>query len=365
MSNDQRYMALALSLGARGLGRTWPNPAVGCVIVKDDRIVGRGWTQQGGRPHAETMALGQAGVKAHGATVYVTLEPCAHTGKTPPCANALIAAGVSKVFVALQDPDARVAGRGIEMLKAAGISVETGLMEIDAISANAGFLSRIVWNRPWVTLKLAASFDGRIATRTGESQWITGPQARRVVHAQRSTHDAVMVGGGTARADDPSLNVRDMGVSHQPVRVVVSREANILPQGNLMTTARKTPVWIVHGSGASKTALTNASLQGVSLLEAIEADDGGLNLSSVLEQLSAAGLTRIFCEGGGQLAAALLRDGLVDELIAFTAGLVIGADGIPCVAGLGVAQLDNAPRFDLHTTQVIDQDVMQIWRRRN
>jgi diaminohydroxyphosphoribosylaminopyrimidine deaminase/5-amino-6-(5-phosphoribosylamino)uracil reductase len=311
------------------------------------------------------MALGQAGVKAHGATVYVTLEPCAHSGKTPPCANALIAAGVRKVFVALQDPDPRVEGRGIDMLKAAGIEVDTGLLEIDAISANAGFLSRIVWNRPWITLKVATSIDGKIATRTGDSQWITGPKARRVVHAQRAMYDAVMVGGGTARADDPSLNVRDLGVSHQPVRVVVSRDAHILPQGKLMTTARQSPVWIVHGTSASSTALTNASLQGVKLLEAIETPEGTVNLRSVLEQLAAAGLTRVFCEGGAQLGASLLKEGLVDELITFTAGLVIGADGIPCTAGLGVIDLDDTPRFDLHTTQVIDQDVLQIWRRRN
>lgn len=365
METDQRYMALALSLGARGLGRTWPNPAVGCVIVKEGRIVGRGWTQPGGRPHAETQALKQAGARARGATVYVTLEPCSHTGKTPPCASALVGAGVARVIIACSDPDPRVSGRGVEMLEAAGIEVELGLMEIEAITANAGFLSKIVWNRPWVTLKLASSFDGKIATASGESQWITGKQARRVVHAYRATHDAVMVGGGTARIDDPSLTVRGLGVDHQPIRVVVSRGAEILPQGQLMTTAKETPVWLVHGSSASKTALTNASLQGVTLLEAIERSDGTLDLSSVMEQLANAGLTRVFCEGGGQLAASLLQDGLVDELIAFSAGLVLGEDGLPCVGKLAIEQLEDAPRFDLFDSRQVGGDIMQIWRRRN
>ena len=364
MNTDQRYMALALSLGARGLGRTWPNPAVGCIVVKDDRIVGRGWTQPGGRPHAETEAIRQAGTKTHGATVYVTLEPCAHTGKTPPCADALIAAGVSRVVVAFSDPDPRVSGKGISMLEAAGIEVSVGLLKIEAIAANAGFLSCMVLDRPWVTLKLAASFDGRIATSTGDSQWITGPQARRAVHALRATHDAVMVGGGTARADDPSLTVRGLGVDHQPVRVVVSRGASILPQGNLMTTANEVPVWLIHGPSALKNDLTNATHQGVKLLEATEVSDGRLDMASVMGQLRRAGITRVFCEGGGQLAASLLKADLVDEIIGFTAGLVIGADGIACVAGINAQHLEDAPRFDLHECRPIGEDVMQIWRKR-
>ena len=360
--SDQRYMALALSLGARMLGRTWPNPAVGCVIVKNGRIVGRGWTQDGGRPHAETQALGQAGKLAIGATAYVTLEPCCHTGKTPPCAMALSNAGIARVVVATTDPDARVAGQGIEMLRAAGVEVTTGLLEPEAIRSHAGFLSRIVLNRPWVTLKLASSFDGRIATASGESQWITDEQSRRVVHALRANHDAVMVGGGTARADDPSLTVRDLGCRHQPVRVVLSRTADLNRDSKLMQTADELPVWLVHGHSAPRRALADAAHCGVRLFEVAE-QDGTLDLHSVLSHLSQAGLTRIFCEGGGQLAASLLLSGLVDELIAFSAGLVIGADGIPCVANLNLQTLDQAPRFDLYESRPVGIDIMQTWRR--
>ena len=361
--SDRRYMALALSLGARTLGQTWPNPAVGCVIVKDGRIVGRGWTQPGGRPHAETQALGQAGEKAKGATAYVTLEPCAHTGKTPPCATALIHAEVARVVVATTDPDARVSGQGLDMLRDAGVDVTVGVMEKEAIVANAGFLSRIVLDRPWVTLKLASSFDGRIATSTGESKWITGPLARRMTHALRATHDAVMVGGGTARADDPSLTVRDIGAKHQPVRVVLSSQASLSPDSQLMRTARDVPVWMVHSANAPRVALADAIHNGIHLIEA-EEQGGTLDLTSVMSRLAQAGLTRIFCEGGGEMAASLLKAGLVNELIGFSAGMVLGGDGIPSIGDLSLDGLDGAPRFDLYRTARIGPDVLHVWRPR-
>ncbi|HIP24808.1 MAG TPA: bifunctional diaminohydroxyphosphoribosylaminopyrimidine deaminase/5-amino-6-(5-phosphoribosylamino)uracil reductase RibD, partial [Rhodobacteraceae bacterium] len=209
-NNDPRWMQLALSLGARGLGQVAPNPAVGCVIVRDGRVLGRGWTQPTGRPHAETVALKQAG-NAHGATAYVTLEPCAHQGKTPPCANALIEAGISRVVCPLADPDSRVSGKGFEMLRAAGTTVDIGLMASEARAANAGFLLTKTHNRPLLTLKLALSLDGRIATHTGESRWITGPQARARVQHMRATHDAVMIGRATAEADNPMLAIDGFG----------------------------------------------------------------------------------------------------------------------------------------------------------
>jgi diaminohydroxyphosphoribosylaminopyrimidine deaminase/5-amino-6-(5-phosphoribosylamino)uracil reductase len=361
--SDQRYMALALSLGARTLGQTWPNPAVGCVIVQNGRIVGRGWTQPGGRPHAETQALGQAGAMAKGATAYVTLEPCSHTGKTPPCATALINAKIARVMVATTDPDARVSGQGLDMLRDAGIEVTVGVMEKEAIIANAGFLSRIVLDRPWVTLKLASSFDGRIATSTGESKWITGPRARRMTHAMRANHDAVMVGGGTARADDPSLTARDIGVRHQPVRVVLSASASIPPDSHLLRTAREVPVWLVHGESAPRVALADAIHNGINLIQADEIN-GTLDLTSVMSRLAQAGLTRIFCEGGGELAASLLKAGLVNELIGFSAGLVLGGDGTPSVSNLSLNKLDDVPRFDLYRTAQIGPDVLHIWRPR-
>ena len=218
-TEDERHMSHALAMAARGLGRTWPNPAVGCVLVKEGRIIGRGTTQPGGRPHAERMALAQAGAAARGATAYVTLEPCAHHGKTSPCAEALVEAGIARVVTALTDPDPRVAGRGHAILRAAGIAVSEGILRDEAYQITRGFLKRVTEGLPFLTLKLGATLDGRIATATGESRWITGEQSRRHVHMLRMIHDAVMVGSGTALADDPDLSIRDLGASHQPVRV--------------------------------------------------------------------------------------------------------------------------------------------------
>ncbi|WP_322895145.1 MULTISPECIES: bifunctional diaminohydroxyphosphoribosylaminopyrimidine deaminase/5-amino-6-(5-phosphoribosylamino)uracil reductase RibD [unclassified Yoonia] len=357
--SDRRYMALALQLGRRGMGRVWPNPAVGCVIVKDGRIVGRGWTQDGGRPHAEVVALAQAGDAARDATVYVTLEPCAHHGKTPPCAQALIAAGVARVVVALGDPDPRVAGRGLAMLEQAGIAVETGLLADQARADHAGFLSRVTQNRPFVTLKLAGTLDGRIATASGESQWITGPLARRVVHMMRARHDAVMVGAGTVRADDPALTVRGLGITRQPVRIVVSRAMKLPVTSQLAQSARDVPVWLCHGPEADVSAWV---AQGaVSLPCAVRA--GQVDLDAAMRALAGAGITRVFCEGGGMLAASLLGAGLVDDLVVMTAGCAIGAEGTPSLAAMGIGRLVDAPRFGLHDLARLGDDVMTHWRR--
>ena len=355
-------MALALSLGRRGQGRTWPNPAVGCVIVKGATIVGRGWTQPGGRPHAEVVALTQAGRAAAGAEVYVTLEPCAHHGKTPPCAQALIDAGVLKVWVGANDPDPRVGGKGIAMLRAAGISVDTGLMEAEACADHAGFLMRIEAERPFVTLKLAGSFDGRIATGTGESQWITGPQARRYVHAMRARHDAVMVGGGTARKDDPSLTVRGLGVPWQPARVVISRRLDLPLMGILARSAQEVPVILCHGHDADGSLMRIWQDLGAVLLPcAVTA--GQLDPRDVLRQLAKHGFTRIFCEGGSALAATLIDADMVDELVGFTAGLAIGAEGLPSIGALGLARLGQAQRYQLSQSRQIGADILHVWRR--
>jgi len=354
-------MALALTLAGRGLGNVWPNPAVGCVIVKDGRIVGRGWTQPGGRPHAERRALDQAGAAARGATAYVTLEPCAHHGKTPPCSEALIGAGVTRVVTALTDPDPRVAGRGHAMLRAAGIAVDEGVMEAEARALQAGFLSRITQGRPWLALKLATSFDGRIALSNGQSQWITGPAARARVHALRARFDAVMVGGGTARADDPLLTVRGFTPLRQPVRVVASGKLD-LPRRRLAGSLDQAPLWLVHGPQAPAEARAFWSGIGAELIE-IPASDPGLDPQALLQALGAAGLTRVFCEGGGQFAASLMRAGLVDELIGFTAGVVLGGDGRAALGALGLEQLTEAPRYRLSETQVLDGDILHRWRR--
>jgi diaminohydroxyphosphoribosylaminopyrimidine deaminase/5-amino-6-(5-phosphoribosylamino)uracil reductase len=311
---DRRFMALALSLGRRGMGQCAPNPAVGCVIVQGGRIVGRGSTAPGGRPHAETIALAQAGAAARGATAYVTLEPCAHHGATPPCAGALIAAGVARVVAPFDDTDPRVAGRGFAMLRAAGIAVTTGVLAEEAARDHAGFLIRNEAGRPYVTLKLAASFDGRIATASGHSQWITGPQARRAVHAMRARHDAVMVGAGTARADDPMLTVRGMGVRHRPVRVVVSRRLDLAQTSQLAQSAGEVPLWLCHGDGIGPERAAAWQGLGARLLPCAVAA-GQVEPGSVLRALGAAGLTRVLCEGGGALAASLISAGLVDELV--------------------------------------------------
>ncbi|MEQ6248491.1 bifunctional diaminohydroxyphosphoribosylaminopyrimidine deaminase/5-amino-6-(5-phosphoribosylamino)uracil reductase RibD [Sulfitobacter sp. HNIBRBA3233] len=355
-------MALALSLGRRGLGNTWPNPAVGCVLVRAGRIVGRGWTAPGGRPHAETRALAQAGPLARGADAFVTLEPCAHTGKTPPCAKALVDAGVARVVVATQDSDPRVAGQGIAMLRAAGIKVEVGVMEKAARRANEGFFARVERGRPMLTLKLAQSFDGRIATATGESQWITGAQARREVHAMRLRHDAVMVGAGTAREDDPSLTVRDMGATRQPVRVVISRRLDLPLTGKLATTARDVPVILCHGASAPQELVEAWRGLGAVLLPC-EISGGQLDLVDVMQKLGAHGLTRVFSEGGSALAASLLQADLVDHLVGFTAGLAIGAEGLPGLGAMGLARLSDGPRFALAGTRAVGGDLLHHWTR--
>lgn len=359
---DIRHMAHALRLGRRGQGRCWPNPAVGCVIVKGDRVLGRGWTQPGGRPHAETEALAVAGEAARGATAYVTLEPCAHHGQTPPCAEALVAAGIARVVAPLEDSDPRVSGRGFDILRAAGIEVTTGVLADEAARDHAGFFLRQSEGRPFVTLKLAASLDGRIATVTGESQWITGPEARRAVHGLRASHDAVMVGAGTVRADDPSLTVRDLGMTHQPVRVVVSRRLDLPLSGQLARTAAEVPVWICHGPDADPALIDAWQGLGARLLPCAVVR-GQVDMVSVLKGLSDAGLTRVFCEGGGQLAGSLLTADLVDELISFSAGLALGAEGQPSIGALGLERLAEARRLELADVRQIGEDVLQVWRR--
>ena len=355
-------MALALALGRRGLGRVWPWPSVGCVIVREGRIVGRGTSDAATLRHAEVVALAQAGEAARGATVYVTLEPCSHHGRTPPCADALIAAGVARVVVATGDPNPQVAGQGLDRLRAAGIEVVTGVAEAEARADNAGFLSVQEQGRPFVTLKLASSFDGRIATATGHSQWITGAEARRYVHGLRASHDAVLVGAGTARADDPSLTVRDLGVAHQPVRVVASRRLDLPMMSKLAMTAKEVPLWLCHGPDADPALAEAWEGIGATLL-GCDLSGPQLDPASILRQLAAQGITRVFCEGGGGLAAALLQAGLVGQLVGFTAGLAIGAEGIPAIAPLGLTRLEEAPRFALAETRPIGGDVLHIWRR--
>lgn len=357
---DTRFLKCAIALGRRGLGQCWPNPSVGCVIVRDGRIVGRGCTQRGGRPHAERVALDQAGEAARGATAYISLEPCAHTGKTPPCAEALIEAGIARVVAPITDPDPRVSGKGFEKLQTAGIELRTELLATEAEDTLSGFLSRIRRGRPRVTLKLASSFDGRIATAAGQSQWITGAQARRWVHAARARHDAVMIGAGTARADDPALTVRDMGMGHQPLRIVVSRRLDVPLMSQLAKTAAELPVWMCHGPDCDEALLEAWAGLGADLIPC-QLSGQHLDLPAVTSELGARGLTSVFCEGGSALAASLLKEGLVDELVCFSAGFAIGAEGLPAIGGLGLENLDAAKRFKLAEVRQLGADVLHRW----
>jgi diaminohydroxyphosphoribosylaminopyrimidine deaminase/5-amino-6-(5-phosphoribosylamino)uracil reductase len=360
---DLHHMRAALALARRGLGSTWPNPSVGCVLVREGRVVGRGWTQPGGRPHAETEALARAGEAARGATAFVTLEPCSHWGRTPPCCDALIAAGVSRVVVAAGDPDPRVDGRGLRRLREAGVAVEQGLLETEARALIAGFVRRITRGLPLVTLKLATSLDGRIATATGESRWITGSAARRAAHALRASHDAVLVGSGTVLADDPDLTCRVPGMARVPIARVVADTRLRTPLGSrLVQTARAVPTWIATRTGQPPSALAPFLAAGVEVLP-VRAREGGLDLAVLLGTLAQRGVTRVLAEGGAGIAAGLLRAGLVDRIAWFHAPGVMGGDGLPAVRPLPLKSLSAMPRFRRVASRAVGDDWLTEFER--
>lgn len=361
---DIRHMRHALALAQRGLGRVAPNPSVGCVIVSEGRIVGRGWTRPGGRPHAETVALDQAGPAANDATAYVTLEPCSHHGETPPCAEALIAAGIKRVVCALGDPDERVNGRGLAVLEGAGVEVVTGLCKSEAAELNRGFLLNRTVQRPLVTLKMATSMDGRIATASGASQWITGPEARRFGHMLRATHDAILIGSGTARADNPELTCRLTGLEDQsPIRVVLDTHFSIPLTGRLVQTAREHPLVVFCGPTADATRQQALVDAGASVIETAPGQSGQPSPASVVATLAASGVTRLLIEGGGRVAATFLRNDLVDEIALFRAPMVIGGDGLPAISAFGLDTLDQAPGFQHTGTRSLGDDVLETYRR--
>jgi len=356
--SDLEHLRTALALAARGLGNTWPNPAVGCVIVRDGQVVGRGWTQPGGRPHAETEALTRAGAASRGATAFVTLEPCCHWGRTPPCTDALIAAGILRVVVALRDPDPRMDGEGLARLRAAGVAVEEGLCEAEAASLNAGFIKRLRQGLPMVTLKLATSLDGRIATSTKESRWITGPAARREAHRLRARHDAIMVGSGTVIDDDPDLTCRLPGGVPVPApRVVADARLRLPVISRLVRTAREVPTILATVAGHAEADLAPFREAGVEILE-LPPGPEGLAMRGILEALAQRGITRLLAEGGSGIAAALLREGLVDRLAWFHAGMVIGGDGIPAAYQLPLPELARAPKFRRTAIRPLGPDLL-------
>jgi diaminohydroxyphosphoribosylaminopyrimidine deaminase/5-amino-6-(5-phosphoribosylamino)uracil reductase len=360
---DRLLMAEAIVLARAALGTTAPNPAVGCVIAVGDRIIGRGATQPGGRPHAEVVALSEAGEAARGASAYVTLEPCAHHGRTPPCADALIAAGVARVVVAhAHDPDPRVQGRGIARLRAAGIVVETGLMAEEAAAILAGFAKTVTQGLPWVTLKLGVTLDGCIATKDGESRWITGPAARGVVQQMRAEHDGILVGIGTVLADDPGLRCGLPGLGDRPRWRVVADSLLRTPLRSQVVQHAKTHALILLASpdaAAERARLLQEA--GVTILQCDREPSGRIDLVSALRRLSDIGLTSILSEGGSQMAGALLRAGLVDRLAWHRAPLLLGDAGLPAVRGLGIERLADGIRLRLLSRQEYAEDVLETY----
>ncbi len=360
---DVEHMRAAVALARRGLGSTWPNPSVGCVLVRDGRVVGRGVTASGGRPHAEAAALAMAGPAAQGATAYVTLEPCSHAGRAGPCADALAAAGVARVVVACGDPDPRVDGAGLARLRAAGVAVETGLHAADAADALAGFFARVQRGRPLVTLKLATTLDGRIATAGGESRWITGPMARRATHAMRARHDAVLVGVGTVLADDPDLTCRIPGYAQRPgVRVVVDSHLRTSADARVVATAQQAPTWVLHHDSADAGRQRVMADHGVRLF-AVPGSPEGLDLVAALAALGAAGLTSVLVEGGAGVAAGLMRAGLVDRIAWFHAPAVMGADGLPATQAFDAHALHDMPRFIRTGAHALGDDMLTEFAR--
>ena len=340
-ADDARFMALALTLGRRGLGNTWPNPAVGAVVVKDGKIIGRGWTQPGGRPHAEALALKRAGKAARGATLYVTLEPCSHEGKTPPCADAVLRAGIARVVSAAEDPNPEVAGQGHERLRGKNVAVEVGLDAEEARRAHAGHFRRIRDGRPHVLLKLAVSSDGKAAAAGRKPVEITAAEARQEVFLLRAQSDAILVGLGTVMADNPSLTSRLSGMRERsPVRVVLDAQLRVPLSMNVVSTARENPTWIFAAPQASAMAEKILHDKGVEVFRVAE-KDGKLDLAQVLKVLAERGITRLMVEGGPRMAASFVSADLVDEAVVFHGPNAIGGNGIDALEGLPFSALSR------------------------
>lgn len=363
-ARDRRFMQLALTLGARGLGRTWPNPAVGAVVVKDGIIVGRGWTQPGGRPHAEPQALAQAGEAARGATLYVTLEPCSHHGRSPPCADAIIAAGVARVVSAIEDPNPEVAGQGHARLRAAGVTVDIGPGAAEAARAHAGHLSRIGDGRPHVMLKLAVSADGKIGLAGRKPVALTGEAAGARVHLMRAHSDAIMIGIGTALADDPLLTCRLPGMAAwSPVRVVLDSQLRLPPASRLAQSAREVPLWLFTAKPADAPQAAALAALGVEVVQvAVHADR--LDLPEVLRELARRGITRLMVEGGARLAGQLVSRGLVDEVQLLHTEATIGAGGVDALEGQPLTAITASAMFAKSGTERIGDDRLTIYQRR-
>ena len=363
---DRRFMQLALALGRRGQGRSWPNPAVGAVVVNDGVIVGRGWTQPGGRPHAEPEALTRAGEAARGATLYVTLEPCSHFGRSPPCADAVIAAGIARVVSAVEDPNPEVAGQGHAKLRAAGIVVDVGLGASEAARDHAGHFRRIRDKRPHVILKLAVSSDDRIGAAGRKPVAITGEAAKARVHLLRAQCDAVLVGIGTVRADDPLLTCRLPGMEAQsPVRVVLDRALRISGTSRLVHSARETPLWVMTSSLSEAPAAMKLGAAGAQVIRiaTTTAPPPGLDLLAVLHALAEKGITRLLVEGGARVASSFVTAGLADEIWLLRGPDAVGADGVAALDALPLTSITQSPTFERRAGETLQNDTLTIYER--
>lgn len=354
---DHAAMARALQLAAHGLNTTSPNPRVGCVLARNGAIIAEGWHRCAGEAHAEVHALRQAGTAARGATAYVTLEPCSHFGRTPPCADALIEAGVARVVAAMEDPNPLVAGRGMARLRSAGIATAHGLLENEARELNIGFVSRMTRGRPWLRLKAAATLDGKTALENGVSQWITGAEARRDGHAWRARACAVLTGIGTVKEDDPQLNVRDVACERQPLRILIDARLEVPPAARIL---QGEPILIATASedGARIAGLAAAGHRLIVLPDAA----GKVNLPRLMSELGALGLNEVHAEAGFKLNGSLLREGCVDELLLYLAPMLAGdaAHGLFNLAAL--EQLEDAARLDIRDLRQVGRDIRVVAR---
>jgi diaminohydroxyphosphoribosylaminopyrimidine deaminase / 5-amino-6-(5-phosphoribosylamino)uracil reductase len=362
---DQRFMALALALGRRGQGRTWPNPAVGAVVVRDGVIVGRGWTQPGGRPHAEPEALSRAGEAARGATLYVTLEPCSHLGKSPPCADAIIAAGIARVVSAIEDPNPEVAGQGHAKLRAAGITVDIGLAATEAAHDHAGHFRRIRDKRPHVILKLAVSSDDKIGAAGRKPIAISGEAAKARVHLLRAQSDAILVGIGTVLADDPLLTCRLPGMeARSPVRVVLDRSLRVPGASRLIHSARETPLWVMTSNVSEAPAAMKLGAAGAQVIRvATTSTPPRLDLPGVLHALAGKGITRLLVEGGARVASSFVASGLVDEVWLLRGAEAVGADGVAALEALPLTSITQSPAFHVRASESLQKDTLTIYER--
>ncbi len=366
-TSDNYFMKSALAMARRGLGRTWPNPSVGAVIVRPGEppeLVARGWTMPGGRPHAESVALEKAGQRARGCTLYVTLEPCAHHGKTPPCVDSIINAGISRVVCSAHDPDPRVASTGIEKLRQAGLQVVEGVLAKQAEHLSLGHVLRVTNKRPLVQLKLAVGSDGLVSRGDGSPVWVTEEEARAHGHLLRAHCDAILAGRGTVETDDPELTCRLPGMGDRsPVRVILDSRLRIKEDSKLVASMNEAPLWVFCSMQSDKKAASTLEAAGVNILQVDQDGDGVLNPVSVLEELAGRGITRLLIEGGPSVAESFWKLGLIDEIYLYQGIKPAGKAGLKVLSETGLEVIVNSPSFTLEETRALGPDSLSFYRR--